>query len=55
MTNGVKKHLGCFTCPNEAHLAYKKAKKAHVKTKALEWQDRIARDVFDALMIWSLN
>lgn len=54
MTNGVKKHLGCFTCPNEAHRVYKKAKEAHVKTKAIEWQDRIARDVFDALMSWEL-
>ena len=52
--NGKKKNLGRFTCPNEAHRVYKKAKEAHVKTKALEWQDRIARDVFDALMSWEL-
>ena len=55
MVDGRSKHLGRFTCPNEAHLVYKKAKEAHVKTKALEWQDGIARDVFDALMSWELS
>lgn len=48
------KHLGLFDCPNEAYQVYKEAKEAHVKKKALEWQDRIADNVFQALMIWSL-
>lgn len=47
--------LGYFDCPNEAHKAYKKAKEAYVKQKALEWQDRIADNVFQALMSWTLD
>ena len=53
--NGKRQHLGYFDCPNEAYQAYKVAKEAHVKEKTLEWQDRIASDVFDALMRWSLD
>lgn len=53
--NGKSKYIGYFDCPKEAHLAYKEAKEVYIKSKALEWQDRIARDVFDALMVWSLN
>ena len=49
------KHIGHFECAEEAHQAYMGAKEAHIKTKALEWKDRIARDVFDALMSRSLN
>lgn len=53
--NGKKKHLGYFNCPNEAYQAYKTAKEAYVKEKALEWQDRIADNVFQALMSWRLQ
>ena len=50
-----QEHLGYFDTPQEAHQAYKKAKEAHVKRKALKWQDRIADDVFEALMQWTLD
>lgn len=53
--NGKQEHLGYFDCPNEAYKAYKVAKEAHVKEKALEWQDGIADDVFQALMNWTLD
>lgn len=53
--NGKKKRLGHFNTEQEAYHAYKKAKEAYVKEKALEWQDRIADNVFDALMSWELN
>lgn len=53
--NNKRRHLGYFDCPNEAYQAYKKAKEAHVKEKALEWQDRIAENVFQALMDWQLT
>lgn len=53
--NGKPEFLGYFDCPQEAHQAYKKAKEAYVKEKALEWQDRIGSDVFDALMQWTLD
>jgi len=53
-TGGERMYLGYFNCPQEAYQVYKKAKEAHVKTKALEWKDRIADDVFTALMNWQL-
>lgn len=49
-----KVYLGLFDCPNEAHRAYVIAKESYVKKKALEWQDRIADNVFQALMSWRL-
>lgn len=48
-------HLGYFDCLNEAYQAYKTAKELHVKTKAIEWKDRIDPQVFAALMNWSLQ
>ena len=53
--SGERVHLGCFDCPNKAHQVYKIAKEAYVKEKALEWQDRIACNVFEALMNWELS
>lgn len=32
--NGKKKHIGCFTCPFEAHKAYCEAKYAYIKETA---------------------
>lgn len=51
---GKQEHLGYFNCPNEAYQTYKVAKEANVKRMALEWQDRIADNVFQALMNWEL-
>ena len=53
--NGKPKHLGCFDTELEAYQAYKIAKEANVKRMALEWQDRIADNVFQALMNWQLT
>lgn len=53
--NSKSKHLGVFDTPSEAHQVYKIAKEAYVKEKALEWQDRIADNVFQALMDWQLT
>ena len=53
--NGKNKHLGYFDTPQEAYQVYKTAKEAHVKEKALEWQDRIADNAFQALMNWKLS
>ena len=52
--NGKQKSLGMFDCPNEAHQAYVVAKVTYVKDMALEWRDRIADNVFQALMAWEL-
>lgn len=53
--DGKYKHLGYFDTPQEAYQVYKIAKEVHVKEKALEWQDRIADNVFQALMNWTLE
>lgn len=53
--NSATTYLGVYDCPNEAYQVYKEYKEAHVKTKALEWQDRIADNVFQALMNWKLS
>lgn len=53
--NGRYKYLGLFNCVDEASEVYKTTKEDYVKEKALEWQDRIAPEVFDALMAWKLT
>ena len=54
-TNGKATRLGAFDCPQAAYQVYKTAKEVYVKEKALEWQGRIADDVFQALMNWQLT
>lgn len=53
--NGKRKGLGRFDNELDAYNVYKKAKEANVKCMALEWQDRIADNVFKALMDWKLS
>lgn len=53
--NSATTYLGIFDCPQEAHQVYKTYKEAYVKRKALEWQDRIADNAFQALMNWKLS
>lgn len=52
---GKKKPVGYYDTPQEAYDAYKAAKEIYVKRMAFDWQDRIADNVFDALMQWTLD
>lgn len=51
---GVSKHLGYFDDPNEAFMAYKRAKELHVKEMAEEWKDKIDEKVYQALVNWEV-
>lgn len=53
--DGGQKGLGLFDTEQEAYNAYKVVKEANIKRMALEWQDRIADNVFNALMRWELD
>lgn len=53
--NGKLKTIGVFSCPNEAHRAYREVKQAYVKEKAVAWKDKIDPRVFDALMNWTVE
>lgn len=53
--NSKNKTLGYYDHLDDAIQAYKTAKEQYVKEKALEWQGRIASDVFQALMNWELQ
>lgn len=53
--DGKSEFRGYFDTELEAYSAYKVAKEANVKRMALGWRDRIADNVFDALMSWELN
>ena len=48
--DGVLINLGVFSDIEGASKAYQKAKKEYAKQKALEWQDRIDKRLFDALI-----
>ena len=43
-------HLGCFSTPEEAFLAYKQAKEAYIKEVAEIYKDEIEPRVYEALM-----
>lgn len=50
--NGKSKALGEYDTPAEASLAYMKAKKEHIRSKAIEYRDVLEDRVFEALMNW---
>lgn len=52
---GKQKTIGYYNTPQDAYKAHKLAKEMYVKRMALEWQDHIADNVFDALMNWELD
>ena len=47
--------LGTYDTPEEAFLAYKPVKEAHIKVLANKWKDQIDPRVYDALMSWEVN
>ena len=51
--DGKNIHIGAYNCPVEARKAYLEVKKRLVREKALEWEGKIRRDIFNALMNWT--
>ena len=49
------KYLGTYATPEEAFLAYKQAKEAHIKEVANKWKDQIDNRVYDALMKYQVE
>ena len=52
--NGNVKHLGYFLDEQSAFQAYKKAKEAYIKEVARDYFDKIDRDVYDALLNYTV-
>lgn len=53
--NGVVQNLGYFDTPEEAFLAYKKAKEDYIKEVAEDWKDRIDDKTYTALLGWKIE
>lgn len=51
----TSKHLGVFDTPEEAFLAYKRAKEAYIKEVADKWKDQIDSRVYEALIGWEVE
>lgn len=45
-----RRHIGCFSTPEQAFQAYKQAKEAHIKVLANKYKDMIDPRAYDALM-----
>ena len=54
-TAGKRNHIGYYETPELAHQAYKIAREAYVKTKAMEWRERMSERVYNALMNWNVR
>jgi hypothetical protein len=54
--NGKERyHLGYFTSPEEAFLAYKAAKEAYIKEVANKWKDQLDERVYQALLNYTVD
>ncbi len=53
--NNKQFHLGSFSTPEEAFLAYKEAKEQQIKVVANRWKDQIDIRVYEALMNWEVD
>ena len=51
----TRKYLGSFNTPNEAFATYKKFKEDYIKTVAKEYEGRIPKKLYDALMVWEVE
>lgn len=52
---GKNKNLGSFKTPEEAFLAYKKAKESHIKDVTKKWKSEISAEVYESLLKWEVS
>ena len=52
---GKRKHLGSYSTPEEAFLAYKVAKEAQIKAVANQYRDALKPAVYESLMNWEIE
>ena len=52
---GKAKHIGYYETPEEAFIAYKKAKESYIKEMANLWEGRIEDKVYEALKEYSVD
>ena len=53
--NGKQIHLGIYTTPEQAFLAYKKAKEEYIKEVANEYKQKIQHELYQALMNYKVE
>ena len=53
--DGRSEYLGTFSTAEQAFLAYKQAKEAHIKEVANKWKDQIDPRVYEALMKYQVE
>lgn len=53
--NGHKKSLGYFKNADDAFIAYKNAKEAHLKSEVEKIKGQIDDDIYLALMNWEIS
>lgn len=47
--------IGCFETSDDAALAYKECKEAHIKSIAEKWKEKIDRRVYESLINWEIS
>ena len=52
---GKRVNLGHFITPEEAFIAYKKAKETHIKEMAKEWKGRVDERAYQALLNYEVH
>lgn len=50
-----QEHIGTFNTPEEAFNAYKQEKEAHIKDVANKWKNKIAKNVYEAMMRYEVE
>lgn len=52
--SGKNKYLGYFNTPEDAFIAYKKARRIYIREVAEKWKGLVDDKVYEALMSWEL-